>query len=166
MRMKWIIRWLLVVLLGRFAVAQELPDAPQPQTSTCSQYLFDENGALISVPVDCASIPAWRDLAATNAPAPRPAGFFAFRKSYKDPPLRTNREVFTSKVILVTHIAGFAAMMVACSRKNSHEHWHSEMPAMIAVSGMDYVGDRYFTRLFGVAPMIYATVHYSLAAAN
>jgi hypothetical protein len=34
-------------------------------------------------------------------------------------------------------------MMVACSRKHSGEDWGSEVPAMLAVSGLDYLSNRY-----------------------
>lgn len=99
-------------------------------------------------------------------PQPKPPGFFAFRKSWQEPPLRTNKQVFTSKAILISHGMGFAAMIVACSRKNSRESWSSEVPAMLGSAGLDYIGDRYFTRSFAVGPMLYAVFHYTKAAAQ
>lgn len=91
---------------------------------------------------------------------PKPVGFFAFRKSWQDPPLRTNRQFFHSKLIWIADGIAFTSTIVACSRRNSQESWGSEIPAIVGIAGLGYVGDRFFTRSFAIGPMIYATAHY------
>src|ERR1035438_4581787 len=80
-------------------------------------------------------------------PQPKPSTFFTFRKSYQDPPLRTNRQVFSSKTFLILH--GLLATSLIVDIKHTHgarEQWDSEVPAVLGVTGMDYVMDRFFTR--------------------
>jgi hypothetical protein len=65
-----------------------LPDAPQPQPSVVAT-------------------------SPTPPPVTRPtAGFFTFRKSYLDPPLRTNKQVLTSKLFLIMHGMLLASLAV------------------------------------------------------
>lgn len=123
-------------------VAAILPDAPEPQ------------------PYVVASQP-------TPTAMTRPtAGFFTFRKSPNDPPLRTVRQTLGSKSILISHALGFAAMAVACSRhKTSGEEWGSEVPGMAGMAALDLlVSDRFFSRSFAVFPMGYMVFHYTKAA--
>src|SRR5579872_7530578 len=57
--------------------------------------------------------------------APSSLHFWTYR-GWGDPPLRTNKQVFRSKVFLATHIGGAIAMIVSCRTKNSGEDWGSD----------------------------------------
>ena len=93
-------------------------------------------------------------------------GFFAFRGSWQDPPLRTNRQMFKSKTFILSAVGGDVAMVVACRNPRSKERWDSEVPAVFAVDGLAYLGGRFFTQSYAVAPGIYKIIHYSIAAAR
>lgn len=97
-------------------------------------------------------------------PQPKPANLFTFRKSWQDPPLRANKQVFKSPVFLLSQSAMILSMVVACRNKHSLETWESEAPAVGALFGMDYLSDRFFSEYFAVGPAIYATIHYMRAA--
>jgi len=49
---------------------------------------------------------------------PSTVRFVTYRR-LGEPPLRTNKEVFHSKLFIVTHVGGAVAMVVACRNKNS-----------------------------------------------
>ena len=101
-----------------------------------------------------------------DAPTPQPkqATFLTFRKSWQDPPLRTNKQVFKSPVFLLSQSAMILSMVVACRNKRSGETWGSEVPAVAGVFGLDYLSDRLFAEYFSVGPAIYAVQHYARAA--
>lgn len=127
-----------LLILAGMAAAQELPDAPKPSG--------DVHNAASKLRDD-----------------PK---FFSFRGSWQDPPLRTNRQMFRSKTYVLSQIGGFVAMAVACRNKRSGESWGSEVPAVLLVDGMAYLGGRFFTQSYAVAPGVYEMVHYSQAAAR
>ena len=141
--MKTIVLFIFALLLCPLCVGQALPDAPTPQP-TYTDYVVHNT---------------------PNTPAKQP-GFFAFRGSWEDPPLRTNKQMFRSKTFILSQLGAATAMIIACRNPRSGEEWHSEVPAVIAVAGFSYVGGRFFTQSFAVAPGIYGVVHYSLAAAK
>ena len=93
-------------------------------------------------------------------PQPKPVHVYTFRKSWQDPPLRTNRRTFTSKYFIVAEGISFAAMAVACSRKGTGEHWDSEAPAWGAQFGLGYLTDRYMDELYTLGIAGYMTGHY------
>jgi hypothetical protein len=143
--------FVLLFLLSSASFAQ-LPDAPVKVESNCDL----QKCTWVPVKAD-----TWKEFAGKDA------GFWTFRKSFKDPPLRTNKQHFGSKAILITEGLAWASLSVACSRsKTSHETWGSEVPAMLGMMGIAYIGDRYFARPYAVFPMIYATEHYARAAAK
>ena len=88
--------------------------------------------------------------------------FWTYRGAY-DPPLRTNKEVFRSKVFVGAHIGGAIAMIVACRNQRSREDWHSEVPAVGALFGLDYLQFRFIGGPNSVAAPIYEMIHYGLA---
>jgi hypothetical protein len=94
---------------------------------------------------------------------PSSVHFWTYR-GWQDPPLRTNRQVFHSKVFLAAHIGGAIAMIVACRSKNSREEWHSEVPAVAAMFGMDYLQFRFVGGPNAIASPVYQMIHYSLAS--
>lgn len=55
-------------------------------------------------------------------------------------------------------------MIVACRSKTSREKWHSEVPAVAAMFGMDYIQFRFVGGPNAIAPPIYEMVHYGLAS--
>ena len=114
-----------------------LPDAPQPQPSVVAT-------------------------SPTPPPVTRPtAGFFTFRKSYLDPPLRSNKQVLTSKLFLIMHGMLLASLAVDKWRlPDAREHWAEEVPAVAGITALDYLMDRFFTRAYMVAPAIYGIQHY------
>lgn len=131
---------ILVFLLGVAAFAQ-LPEAPKPQPKPQPK--------------------TWEEFKG------KPATFWTFRGSPNDPALRTQKQVFHSKIVVASQAIGIASMIVACKRKNSREEFFPEIPDMAGVVALDvFVADRFFTRSYAIAPMIYATVHYSIAAAR
>lgn len=91
----------------------------------------------------------------------KPATLFSFRAASGDPPLRTNRQAMTSKRFLILHVALFASFVV--DNRVTHgarERWHSELPAIVGVSGMDYLTSRYFTEASSVEAPLYGVQHY------
>jgi hypothetical protein len=91
--------------------------------------------------------------------------FWTYR-GWQDPPLRTNKQVFRSKLFLATHIGGAIAMIVACHTKNSGEDWASEVPAVAGIFGLDYLQFRFVGAPNAIGPPIYEMIHYGLASAR
>lgn len=106
-----------------------------------------------------------QDLPSAPEPQPKPAPkFFTFRKSWQDPPLRTNKQMFKSKTYVLSQIGGAVAMVIACRNKRSGEHFSDEVPALLGTDALAYLGGRYFTQSFAVGPGVYQMVHYSISA--
>jgi hypothetical protein len=57
-------------------------------------------------------------------------------------------------------------MIVACRSRNSREDWASEVPAVAAMFGMDYLQFRFVGGPNAVAPAVYEMFHYGLASAR
>jgi hypothetical protein len=95
--------------------------------------------------------------------APSTVHFWTYR-GLDDPPLRSNQQVFHSKVFLATHIGGAIAMIVACRTKNSGEDWGSEVPAVAGIFGLDYMQFRFIGGPNAIGPPIYEMIHYGLAS--
>ena len=57
-------------------------------------------------------------------------------------------------------------MIVACRTKNSGENWGSEVPAVTALFGMDYVQFRFVGGPNAIAAPIFEMIHYGLASAR
>jgi len=93
---------------------------------------------------------------------PSSVHFWTYRGS-QDPPLRTNEQVFRSKIFLATHIGGAVAMIVACRTKSSKEDWGSEVPAVGAIFGMDYLQFRFVGGPNAIAPAVYEMIQYGRA---
>jgi len=125
---------ILVLLLFSIPCFGQVPDAPQPQPKT------------------------WEQAKGHSAT------FLTFRGHWQDPPLRTNKQMFHSKTFLLSTVGGAAAMIVACHNKRSGEDFASEVPAVIGVDALAYLGGRYFTQSYAVGPGIYQMVHYSISA--
>lgn len=96
---------------------------------------------------------------------PSSVHFWTYR-GLEDPPLRTNKQVFRSKLFLAAHIGGAIAMIVACRNKNSKEDWGSEVPAVAGMFGLDYLQFRFVGGPNAIGPPIYEMIHYSLASAR
>jgi hypothetical protein len=96
---------------------------------------------------------------------PSTVHFWTYRGS-ADPPLRTNKQVFRSKLFLATHIGGVIAMIVACRTRNSGEDWGSEVPAVAGVFALDYIQFRFVGGPNAIGPPIYEAIHYGLASAR
>ena len=94
---------------------------------------------------------------------PSSVHFWTYR-GWQDPPLRTNKQVFHSKTFLAAHVGGAVAMIVACRSKHSGESWGSEVPAVTALFGMDYLQFRFVGGPNAVGPAIYEMIHYSRAS--
>jgi hypothetical protein len=103
----------------------------------------------------------------TLQPARDPASvhFWTYR-GWQEPPLRSNKQVFHSKVFVAAHVGGAIAMIVACRNKNSKEDWGSEVPAVAAMFGMDYLQFRFIGGPNAIVAPIYEMVHYSRASAR
>ena len=96
---------------------------------------------------------------------PNSVHFWTYRGA-QDPPLRTNREVFRSKVFLASHIGGAIAMIVACRTKGSGETWGSEVPAVAGLFGMDYIQFRFIGGPNAIGAPVYEMIHFGLASAR
>lgn len=140
-----------------------LPDAPsetQPTTCTekngkpCSEWVHKWVGQYPPLP-ESGMPRLQRD--------PSSVHFLTYR-GWGDPPLRTNREVFRSKLFVAAHVGGAIAMIVACRSKHSREDWGSEVPAVAAMFGMDYLQFRFVGGPNAVAPAVYEMIHYGLAS--
>ena len=94
---------------------------------------------------------------------PSTVHFWTYRGA-DDPPLRTTKQVFRSKLFVATHIGGAIAMIVACRNKNSSEHWDSEVPAVGAVFALDYLQFRFIGGSNAVGPAVYEMIRYGLAS--
>ena len=94
---------------------------------------------------------------------PSSVHFWTYR-GWQDPPLRTNKQVFRSKIFLAAHVGGAVAMIVACRSKHSGESWRSEVPAVTALFGMDYLQFRFVGGPNAIGPAIYEMIHYSRAS--
>jgi hypothetical protein len=139
-----LIRLVLLLILAGTAYAQELPDAPQPQTK-CQQTVIDENNDIAYKEIFCDSIPEWREL----PKAQKHVSYFATRH-YEDPPLRTNSETFHSKSFIIPEITMYGTVTadVIVNRnsptapKGIDLFVDAYVPALTA-SGFDYVMHRY-----------------------
>jgi len=140
-----------------------LPDEPSAmQATTCTQH----NGR---------PCPAWLHKLIGQYPplpetersetqlAPARVHFWTYRGG-QDPPLRSNREVFHSKLFLAAHIGGAIAFSVACRTKNSGETWRQGVPAVAAIFGMDYLQFRFVGGPNAIGPPVYEMIHYGLAS--
>ena len=106
-----------------------------------------------------AQLPAAPSPVDTVSQAQRPR-FLSFRANWEEAPLRTNRQAFDKKFLAV-HIAAWGAVVFACRRsRTSGETWGSEIPAMAAVTAMDYMSTRLLWEPFAIGPALYATGHY------
>ena len=138
-----------------------IPNAPSAtQASTCTE----RNGK---------PCPEWvHKLIGQYPPSPEPGTqlardpssvhFWTYR-GWQEPPLRTNKEVFRSKLFVATHVGGAIAMIVACRNKRSREEWHSEAPAVGAMIGMDYLQFRFIGGPNAIGAPIYEVIHYGIA---
>ena len=132
------------------AHGQDLPDAPsaivrQPDGTYC-----------------IGSTCGWRQADIT---APQ-ATFLTFRSDWNAAPLRTNRQAFNKKFVLL-HAGAFLAVVAACRDRSSTENpgcWGSELPAVMAMTGFDYAATRLVCECFSVEAPIYAMYHYGKAA--
>ena len=87
-------------------------------------------------------------------------------RGWQEPPLRTNKQVFRSKVFLAEHVGGAIAMIVACRTRNSGEDWESGVPAIAGMLGMDYITYRFVNGPTAIGPAVYEMVHYGLTSAR
>jgi hypothetical protein len=163
-RLLYSILTLLVFTPALYCQQEELPDTPSAtQATACTEK-------------DGKPCPEWLHKLIGQYPpdpAPRlywfrenPVHFWTYRSSWQDPPLRTNREVFRSKLFVGLHLAGAVAMVTACMRKGSGESWGSEAPAVAALFGMDYLQFRFIGGPNAVGAPIYQMIHYSLSMAR
>ncbi len=65
---------------------------------------------------------------------------------------------------MAAHVGGVIAMIVACRTKGSGENWGSEVPAVAALFGMDYLQYRFVGGPNAIGPAVYEMIHYSLAS--
>jgi hypothetical protein len=140
-----------------------LPNAPSATTATtctkndgtpCSKRLHKWIGQYPPLPESATPQPE-RDASTVH--------LWTYR-GWDEPPLRTNKQVFRSKIFLATHVGGAIAMIVACRSKNSKEDWGSEVPAVAGLFGMDYLQYRFIGAPNAIAPAIYEMIHYSRAS--
>ncbi|HUM04030.1 MAG TPA: hypothetical protein VLT90_01130 [Terriglobales bacterium] len=81
-----------------------------------------------------------------------------------EPALRTNKEVFHSKVFITAHVGGAIAMAVACRNKNSGYSWGEQVPAVSALFAIDYLQFRFVGAPNAIAPPVYEMIKYGRAS--
>ena len=94
---------------------------------------------------------------------PSSVHFWTYR-GWQERPLRTNKQVFHSRMFLAAHVGGAVAMIVACRSPHSGESWGAEVPAVAALFGLDYLQFRFVGAPNAVGPAIYEMIHYSRAS--
>ena len=143
--------------------ANSVPNGPSPnQGTTCTE----NNGKpcplwLHKVVGQYPPLPRSGTTATERDPAT--VHFWTYR-GVQEPLLRSNKQLFRSKIFLSVHIGGATAMAVACRTKNSGEEWKSEAPAVAAIFGMDYLQFRYVGGPNAVAAPVYEMIYYSRAS--
>ena len=93
---------------------------------------------------------------------PSTVHFWTYR-GFGEPPLRNNKQVFRSKLFIGAHIGGAIAMVMACRNKRSGEEWHSEVPAVAALFGMDYLQFRFIGGPNAIGGPVYEMIKYGRA---
>ena len=94
---------------------------------------------------------------------PSTVHFWTYR-GFGEPPLRKNKQVFRSKLFIGAHIGGAIAMVMACRNKRSGEAWHSEVPAVAALFGMDYLQFRFIGGPNAIGAPVYEMIKYGRAS--
>lgn len=94
---------------------------------------------------------------------PSTVHFWTYR-GWDEPPLRNNKQVFRSKLFVGAHVGGAIAMIMACRNKNSRENWASEIPAVSALFGMDYLQFRFIGGPNALAAPVYEMIKYGRAS--
>ena len=94
---------------------------------------------------------------------PATVRFWTYRNP-QDPPLRNNKEVFRSKLFVASHVGGAVAMIMACRARNSGETWGSDVPAVAAIFGMDYLQFRFIGGPNAIGPPVYEMIHFGRAS--
>ncbi len=94
---------------------------------------------------------------------PATVRFWTYR-SPQDPPLRNNKEVFRSKLFVASHVGGAVAMIMACRARTSGENWGSDVPAVAAIFGMDYLQFRFIGGPNAIGPAVYEMIHFGRAS--
>lgn len=155
----------------------QLPDAPsivigdngiQSLHVSPSEVTHEGGGMHCWRGTDIGALVGWEEVPCSSMPeifAPPPATFWTFRKSFTAPPLRTNRQTFNKK-FLILHGMAAAALIFACKNPRSGETWASEVPAVAVVTGFDYIASRFFTEAMSVEAPVYMIQHYARASAK
>lgn len=112
----------------------QLPDAPQPQPKPGPK--------------------TWEEFKS------KPAGFFTYRATWQNPPLRSARQILKSPVFLLSQAALWGSMIVACRNRRSGESFHSEAGAVAGITAFSFLYDRYFTEAGVPAIAAYGAQHY------
>jgi hypothetical protein len=100
-----------------------------------------------------------------DAPKPTsPAHIYSFRTDFKAPALYSNHNLLKSKAFWASHAALAASAIVACRIKASGETWDSEMPAIAAVGGLDFVAAKYMSPLYMFGAPAWGIQHYIRAS--
>lgn len=140
-----------------------LPDSPsatQPKTCTnnngkpCPEWVHKLIGQYPPLP-ESKELQPERDPATVH--------FWTYR-GWNEPPLRNNKQVFRSKLFVAAHVGGAIAMIVACRNPRSREEWHSEVPAVVAMFGMDYLQFRFIGGPNAIGAPVYEMIRYSRAS--
>lgn len=94
---------------------------------------------------------------------PSTVHFWTYR-AWNEPSLRTNKEVFRSKLFITAHVGGAIAMAVACRNKNSGYSWGEQVPAVSALFAIDYLQFRFVGGPNAIAAPVYEMIKYGRAS--
>lgn len=113
-----------------------------------------------NVSLPSAPMPAPKTAAFSVTAHPNPVHFWTYRSSEQSP-LRSNHEVFRSKLFDATHIGGAIAMAFACHSRNPGESCGSGAIVVGALFGMDYLQFRFVGGPNAIGAPIYEMIHYA-----
>lgn len=147
-----VIRVLFVfVLLGGIALGQSLPDAPS---------IHCQNGDLPLTGVKAKLVGACPfDVPLNDHFAPPPEKrdpFLSWRRNLNGPLLKPTRKAWA--IVIASNAASWVSY-AQCNHKI--EEPHSEIPALIAMSGLSWFTTKAFSPAFGAAVPVYGTIHYA-----
>lgn len=98
-------------------------------------------------------------------PQPKPASFFTFRSSWKSPALKPNKKSWA--IFAAAHVAlGITLAYDIHHTHGARETVDSEVPAVLAVSALDFAAFKFFSPALSIEAPIYGIQHYARDAAK
>jgi hypothetical protein len=101
-----------------------------------------------------------------DTPQPQKVTFFTFRSKWQAPPLRTAKQTLNKKFVIL-HSALLVTFLIDHHLTHAaRENYPSELPAITAVTSLDYLASRLFSESLSVEAPIWGIQHYARDAAK